>query len=108
MCRGTTGAPSVAWFTVPASSFRIVSGTPARFRSSDHGTRGFCPACGTQLTFADDGYSDEIDITICSLDDPNAVAPASHIFTASAPAWEVLPNDGLPRYRHSRKDETAS
>ncbi len=105
MCRGTSGAASVAWFTVPANTFRFTAGTPARFRSSAHATRSFCPACGTQLTFADDGSPDEIDVTICSLDHAHTVAPASHIFTASALPWEVLPDDGLPRYRHSRKDE---
>ena len=107
-CRGTTGAPSVAWCTVPAANFRFTAGTPTRFRSSAHGTRSFCPACGTQLTFADDDSPDEIDITICSLDDPATLAPADHTFAGSALAWEKLPDDGLPRYPRRRRDGTGA
>jgi hypothetical protein len=91
---------------VPAASFRFTAGAPTRFRSSTHGTRSFCPACGTQLTFADDTSPDEIDLTICSLDDPAALAPADHTFAASALAWDRFPDDGLPRYPRRRKDGT--
>ena len=51
ICRRTTGAPFVAWFSVPRSQFRLVCGEPTRFRSTAEGTRSFCPQCGTQLTF---------------------------------------------------------
>lgn len=103
MCRGTTGAPFVAWFTVPADQFVLVSGAPASFRSSSHGTRTFCPACGTQISFADDATPGDIDITTCSLDDPNSVPPHSHIFTQSKVSWLILA-DGLPQYRRSRSE----
>jgi hypothetical protein len=52
ICRRTTGAAFVTWFTVPPAAFAFTTGSPARFRSSDHATRSFCPRCGTQLTFA--------------------------------------------------------
>jgi hypothetical protein len=47
ICRRTTGAPFVTWFSVPRSQFRFIRGEPARFRSTPKGTRSFCPACGT-------------------------------------------------------------
>jgi hypothetical protein len=103
MCRGTTGAPCVAWFTVPRAAFRLVCGFPTRFRSSDHATRSFCPTCGTQISFADDALQDEIDITTCSLDDPNQVPPRHHIFTDSQIPWLKL-GDGLPTYRRSKSE----
>lgn len=53
---------------VPRSRFRLVQGTPARFRSSPTATRSFCAGCGT-LTFEQDGAPDEIDVTTCSLDE---------------------------------------
>src|SRR4030095_17022782 len=34
ICRRTTGAPFVAWFSVPRSQFRLVCGEPTRFRST--------------------------------------------------------------------------
>jgi hypothetical protein len=100
MCRGTTGAPCVAWFSVASEDFELLSGTPTSFRSSAHATRTFCPTCGTQLTFADDATPGEVDITTCSLDDPNQVAPPDHTCTGSKLDWVELA-DGLPQYRRS-------
>jgi hypothetical protein len=97
MCRRTTGAPFVAWFSVPRSDFRVVAGAPTRFRSSSTATRSFCPACGTQLTFAGDDYPNEIDVTTCSLDDPEVLPPVEHIHTSSRLQWVRLA-DGLPEY----------
>jgi hypothetical protein len=103
MCRRTTGAPCVAWFTVPAAQFELLAGAPARFRSSSHATRTFCPTCGTQLTFVDDASPGEIDITICSLDDPELVPPRDHTFTSSKLDWLTL-SDGLAQFRRSRSE----
>lgn len=103
MCRRSTGAPCVAWFSVPATAFRVTAGVPASFRSSNHATRSFCAACGTQLTFVDDASKGEIDITTCSLDDPSAATPRDHTFTASQISWLALA-DPLPRYRRSRSE----
>lgn len=102
-CRGSTGAPCVAWFSVPTAQFRFIQGSPTLFRSSPHATRAFCAVCGTQLTFSDDASGDEIDITLCSLDAGIALAPEDHTFTASQVPWLKL-NDGLPCYPRSRTD----
>lgn len=101
ICRRTSAAPFVAWFTVKPDAFRIVAGQPARFRSSDHATRTFCPSCGTPLTFQSESYPDEIDVTTCSLDDPERVPPQSHTWRASGLSW-VKSADGLPIYPEKR------
>lgn len=101
ICRRTTGAPFVAWFSVPRTAFRLVGEKPARFRSTQKGTRSFCPACGTQLTFEHDDFPSEIDITTCSLDDPQAQPPKDHTRTSSRLSWVRLA-DGLPEFRESR------
>jgi hypothetical protein len=103
MCRRTTGAPCVAWFTVPAAQFELLAGAPTRFRSSSRATRTFCPACGTQLTFVDDASPDAIDVTTCSLDDPELVPPRDHTFISSKLDWLKLA-DGLPQFRRSRSE----
>jgi hypothetical protein len=97
ICRRTTGAPFVTWFSVRLSEFRFVTGEPAQIRSSDHGTRRFCPRCGTQLTFRSTRRPDEIDVATCSLDDPEAVPPRDHIFTRSRVRWLRI-GDGLPEF----------
>ena len=102
MCRRTSGAPFMAWFSVPRSQFRL-RGEPARFRSSAKASRTFCPECGTQLTFELDGAGDEIDVTTASLDEPDRVPPSDHTYTASRLDWVELA-DGLPQFRQSRRE----
>lgn len=102
ICRRTTGAPFVAWFSVPRSQFRLTKGSPARFRSTAKALRSFCAHCGTQITFEHDDFAREIDVTTCSLDDPNAVPPGDHIWTSSRLRW-VRTADGLPEFEESRQ-----
>jgi hypothetical protein len=98
ICRGTTGATTVAWFTVERPHLRFTAGEPARFKSTRRGTRTFCSKCGTQLTFEADDFPNEIDITICSLDDPDSVRPKDETWISSKLSWVVL-DQRLPRHR---------
>ncbi len=96
ICRRTTGAPAVAWLSVRPADFRFTRGEPRLFRSSDGGTRRFCQDCGAQLTFQMQGL-DEVDVTIASLDDPEAAPPADEIWTSTRIGWMDQIN-GLPRF----------
>jgi hypothetical protein len=100
ICRRTTGAPFVAWFSVRRDAFRFVVGTPTRFNSTAKASRSFCGRCGTQLTFESRDTPSEIDISTASLDDPHAVPPRDHIWTRSRLSWIRLA-DGLPEHRES-------
>ena len=100
-CRKASGAPAFAWFSVRAADLRWTAAAPQRFRSSSRATRGFCPACGTTLTWISDDYPDEIDIATASLDDPEAVPPADHTFVRSRLGW-MNAHDGLPEYQTTR------
>jgi hypothetical protein len=99
ICRRTTGAPFVAWFSVRTDEFQFTRGEPWRFRSSSTGMRAFCRRCGTQLTFVRDGL-DEIDVTTASLDDPEAVPPTDNTQSGTRLSW--IPRDGHPDYPASR------
>jgi hypothetical protein len=100
-CRRTSGAPFVTWFSIPRKAFRIIRGTPARFASSAHATRSFCAHCGTQLTFEHVRSPDEIDVTTCSLDEPEALPPEDHTYTRSRLSWVRL-DDRLPQHATTR------
>lgn len=100
ICRRSAGAPMVAWFSVKATDFSITSGQPCSYRSSVKAQRSCCPTCGTQLTFKLDA-EDEIDVTVCSLDDPEAVAPQDHTYVSTQLSWVHL-DDGLPRHAQAR------
>lgn len=101
ICRRSTGAPCVAWFSVPSADVVLLAAAPTAFRSSSHATRTFCPTCGTQLSFVDDATPGTTDITIGSLDEPNSVAPQDHSYTSGKLAWLKLA-DGLPEFRGKR------
>jgi hypothetical protein len=104
ICRRTSGAPYVAWFTAASDRFRWTAGEPTRFASTARAARSFCPSCGTQLTFEHRDFPTEIDITICSLDDPDAIEPLHHIHTEGRPRW-VMPGDGKPEFPGYRSDD---
>src|SRR4051812_17714618 len=79
----------------------MASGTPSRFRSSVNAIRSCCGHCGTQLTFQSDECSDAIDITMCSLDHPEAVSPRDHTYMSRKLPWIHL-SDGLAQYSQAR------
>ena len=101
ICRRTSGAPFVAWFSVPSADFAFTAGQPTRLRSSDHGTRSFCPRCGTPLTFESSRAPGELDVTTCSLDEPERVPPRDHTWTGAQLRWVEIA-DSRPRYREAR------
>jgi len=80
ICRRTTGAPFVTWFSVRSSDFRITKGEPTLFNSTEKGVRSFCARCGTQLIFQHADFPDEIDVTTAASITPNwsrlAIIPA--------------------------------
>jgi hypothetical protein len=100
MCRRAAGAPVVARLTVANAGFAWIEGEPAVYRSSAEAERLFCPACGTQLALRDE--PDYLDVTLASLDDPEAVRPRYHIWTMSRIAWFETADD-LPRHPENRR-----
>lgn len=100
-CRRAAGAPAVAWFSVPAPALAWVRGAPLRHRSSAAVERAFCGRCGTQLSYRTDDAPAEVDVTTCSLDDPDQAAPADHTFTARRLRWLCI-DDDLPAYPATR------
>lgn len=100
-CRGASGAPYVAWATVPAAGFALTRGALATVRSSEPVTRGFCPRCGTALTYAHSARPGELDVTLASLDEAGALAPECHIWVSDRLPWVVL-GDGLPQHEEWR------
>jgi hypothetical protein len=98
-CRLAAAAPSVAWTVVAEPAFAFTSGEPARFASSPGVERTFCPACGTALTYRNEGRP-EVDVTTASLDAPEACPPSKEIFVAERIAWEAA-NPDLPQFAGS-------
>jgi hypothetical protein len=74
MCQKATGGVFAAYVT--AENLVWTRGEPKRFQSSNLIKRGFCPECGTQLTFEG---KHSVDLTIGAFDDPTGIAPEFQI-----------------------------
>jgi hypothetical protein len=103
-CRRATGATMVPWATFAAPNFAIVRGRLAQYRSSPAVIRGFCADCGTSLTYRREDRSDEIDVTLSSLDDAAGLVPEVHIWVEDKPPWVAIA-DGRAQFARSRAGE---
>jgi hypothetical protein len=102
MCRRASGAPFVSWFSLRSKELTWAQGAPKWYRSSKKAQRAFCADCGTALTYQRFDRPDELDITICSLDEPERLTPEDHVWASSKLAW--IGSDGLPEYQSERSD----
>jgi len=97
MCRRANAAPAVAWAMYEESQVVFLGEPPTVYASSPGSRRGFCPCCGTQISFTAEYIPGLIDITIGSLDDPGQVPPTLHYWESERLPW-VHFADQLPRY----------
>jgi len=97
MCQLAFGNTRAAFINVKKAQLEWTSGAPTCYASTKFSRRGFCNRCGTPLSFE---YldSDNIDLSVGSLDDPAAFTPTSHFAVESRIAnWHG--DDGLPGTR---------
>ena len=94
MCQKAFGSYFAPLGSVKRQDLTWTRGEPAVYRSSSLVVRGFCAACGTPLTY-DYLESDEIAVSLGSLDDPVAAPPVIQYGTERRMPWfESL--EGLP------------
>ena len=97
MCRRANAAPAVAWAMFEEGQVRFTKAAPASYASSPEARRGFCASCGTQISFTAGYIPGLIDITVGSLDHPEAVAPTLHYWDSKRLPWLHV-SDDLPKY----------
>jgi hypothetical protein len=100
-CRKAASAPNLPYAAFPIERFAITDGQPVEFHSSPPVTRSFCGRCGSPLTYRSDEHPGKIDIMTASLDDPDALPPAEHLWVSHKLRWEVIA-DGAPAYPTTR------
>lgn len=99
-CRRSAGAAFVTWASFQKENFRVTQGATREIEFEGR-VRGFCPRCGTTLTFRSSPTSEEVDVTVSSFDDPGVVVPADHIWIEDRLSWVILA-DGLPTHARER------
>jgi len=90
MCRRVHAAPYVTWLVVPVEHFRYTGDAPEEFASSYDGARYFCTTCGTHVACVNAAHPEVIDITVGSLNAPEAAEPTFDVFTDTRLAWAPL------------------
>ncbi len=96
-CRRSTGAPVTMFVGARADSVTFTKGERTAFASSPGVARGFCAACGTPLTYESDRFPGETHFYISTLDDPQSLKPAFHVFYEERLHWLEIADD-LPRH----------
>ena len=86
-CRRANAAPMVAWAMYKEEDVTFARDHPTEYRSSEDAVRGFCPKCGTQISFKAQYIPGLIDITIGSFDEPNAINPEFHYWYSEHLSW---------------------
>lgn len=104
MCQRATGGVAAALLNARRADVTWTTREPDHFASSPIAKRGYCASCGTPLTFEFDEGSENLDLTVGSLDEPSTVRLASHFGIESwVPGW--IHHDELPG---SRTDENTA
>ena len=98
-CRKATGAPVSSFMGFGKSAVHW-TGQRAFHRSSPGVTRGFCPACGTPLSYMSTRWPGELHLYAATLDDPELFKPEAHVHWAERVPWLTV-SDDLPKHEGS-------
>lgn len=104
-CRRSAASPAVAWVTFALKDLIYKKGKPKAYKSSAAVVRTFCSSCGTALTYYHSNRPNEIDITTCSLDNPELFWPTHHSWMEDGLNWARF-DDGLPKFQKARSDNS--
>jgi len=96
-CRRANAAPTVAWAMYQLDQVKFGTNQLKSYAASEEVKRGFCPKCGTQISFEADYIPGLIDITVGSFDDPEMVKPSMHYWHSKHLSWVEF-SDSLPRH----------
>jgi len=103
-CQRRTGTGSSLNGRVPRAGFQLLQGAEElrAFKPPEGIPKLFCATCGSALFSGDPLSDEEVAIRLGTLDGDPQIRPQYRQFVASAPAWEPIPQDGLPRYPGAR------
>lgn len=99
-CRKHSGAGALVQGRVPQEGFSLLAGEDLIevYRPDDGMVKAFCRVCGSSLFGGSWPDGHEVSIRLGSLDGDPGIRPQFHNFVADAAPWDMLPDDGLPRF----------
>jgi len=101
-CQRRSGALWTLNAQLPAEALRIVRGSESiRIWKPDDGrAKAFCGECGGHVYSQGEG---QVGVRLGAVDGDPGIRPEWHQWVESAPDWEAIPDDGLPRFPQSRE-----
>lgn len=101
-CRRASAAPGVAWVSVRRQDFLVLSGQLKQVQHADR-LRSFASCCGTPILIQDAVDSESLDVTTCSMDNPEAYPPRAAIWIEDRLPW--IPGiNSLPEFPRDRQE----
>ena len=102
-CQRRSGALWALSGIVPSDGFAVTEGADAvrTWAPSDGLPKSFCGECGGQV-FAGKPGGPIVVVRLGAVDGDPGIRPQWHAWVSSAPDWEPLPDDGLPRFEQGR------
>lgn len=88
-CRKATGAAFSTWVGFQDEQISWLTRAPSFHASSQGVKRGFCPQCGTPLTYAGEQWPGETHLMIGVFDNPATFSPRKEVFTEDALPWAI-------------------
>lgn len=102
-CQIITGSAIGVWMDFKTEQVTWSNNLITEYQSSTNVFRGFCPKCGSTLSYRNSKYPEYITLCVTSLDDPDIVSPKYHIYTDSQVKWLTI-EDNCKRYTKGRSE----
>jgi hypothetical protein len=104
-CQRRTGALWALSGVVDADGFEVLEGAESirTYRPPDGWSKSFCGDCGGHLYAGDPEPGGQVAVRLGAVHRDPGIRPRWHQWVSSAPAWEPLPDDGLPRFPGRRE-----
>jgi hypothetical protein len=99
-CKRISGGYGTVSGRAPTAAIRVLEGKEhlRSFTPAGGSAKTFCSVCGSNLFGGGWPESETTSVRLASLGLAFDRKPEAHTFVRSVAAWEILPDDGLPRY----------
>lgn len=101
-CQKMSGSTSMTAADFKKNNFIFTHGRPAEYHSSPKVIRSFCRDCGSQLTYTNNDFQNNIEVFVGAFDEPSAFPTQLHTWTSQKPNWVII-DDNLPQYSEDQK-----
>jgi hypothetical protein len=99
-CRRHSGTFGLTQGRLPRAGFRFLAGEELVdvYRPEGGMSKAFCAICGSSLFGGTWPDGPEVSVRLGALDGDPGIRPQYRSHAASAAAWDIVPEDGLPHY----------